>query len=178
MIALPRPRPRRPASRRPPAHRPPSPPAAAPHPFARAVPVTTPVGRSPRWRGWRPWLILAAISVGWKVLVLTVGAALPQWVVGDGIDHLPPALRPYAEQAKGTAIALWSGPLERRGLVRAVRVVSVDSNALGDSAARCNGLQAQVRAYTYFAIPYSEVRTVCDAGVVVYRVFRRRTRAD
>jgi hypothetical protein len=31
-----------------------------------------------------------------------------------------------------------------------------------------------VRAYTYFGIPYSEVRTTCDRGVVEYRVFRRR----
>jgi hypothetical protein len=148
--------------------------------------MTAPAARAPgdgsrptrRWRGWRPWLILAAISVGWKVLVLTIGAALPQWIVGDGVDHLPPPLQPYAEQSKQTALRLWSGPIERRGLVRAVRVVSVDSNALGDSAARCNGFQAEVRAYTYFAIPYSEVRTVCDAGVVVYRIFRRRARAD
>jgi hypothetical protein len=44
----------------------------------------------------------------------------------------------------------------------------------GAAEPHCRGLSARVRAYTYFAIPYSEVRTVCDAGVVEYRVFRRK----
>ena len=37
---------------------------------------------------------------------------------------------------------------------------------------------ARVRAYTYFAIPYSEVRTLCETGTVEYRVLRRRPRRD
>jgi hypothetical protein len=39
---------------------------------------------------------------------------------------------------------------------------------------RCGGLGARVRAYTYFGVPYSEARMVCDSGTVEYRVFRRR----
>ena len=77
-------------------------------------------------------------------------------------------------QARATAVALWSNPIERSTLVRLVRVVSVDSATGGDSARGCGGMSARVRAYTFFAIPYSEVRTVCDKGIVEYRVFRRR----
>ena len=122
--------------------------------------------------------MLAAISIGWKVLVFTLGAALPRWFVSDGIDDLPPELRPYGESARTTAIALWNGPVERRGLIRTVRVMSVDSSSQEDtlSGAGCDGRSARVRAYTYFAIPYSEVRTFCDTGTVVYRVLRRRPR--
>ena len=61
-------------------------------------------------------------------------------------------------------------------LVRMARVVSVDRTD-EPAAAECDGLSARVRAYTYFAIPYSEVRTLCDSGVVEYRVFRRKKRA-
>ena len=75
-------------------------------------------------------------------------------------------------QARATALALWDTPIERTGLVRLVRVVSVDSVRSADAGA-CGGKSARVRAYTFFAIPYSEVRTVCDSGVVEYRVFRR-----
>jgi hypothetical protein len=135
------------------------------------VSVSAPAARSRRWR---TLIILASISVGWKVLVFTLGAALPRWLIQDGIAELPAALQPYGEEAKQTALALWNGPIERRGLVRTVRVLSVERAANADTFARCDGLGARVRAYTYFAIPYSEVRTVCDRGVVEYRVFRRR----
>ena len=93
----------------------------------------------------------------------------------DGVDHIPLAMQPYANEARATALALWDGPIERRTLVQLVRVVSVESNE-ADAADSCGGKSARVRAYTYFAIPYSEVRTVCDRGVVEYRVFRRRNR--
>jgi hypothetical protein len=122
---------------------------------------------------WRPWLLLIGISVGWKVLVLTLGAAVPHWLIDDGLDHIPVAMQPYASQARATALALWDRPIERTGLVQLVRVVSVDSTRDG-GAGGCGGKSARVRAYTFFAIPYSEVRTVCDSGVVEYRVFRRR----
>ena len=127
---------------------------------------------APRSR-WRPWLLLVAISVGWKVLVLTVGAALPHWLIDDSVDHIPASMQSYATQARATALALWNRPMERTGLVQLVRVVSVDSTRSA-SADGCGGKSARVRAYTFFAIPYSEVRTVCDSGVVEYRVFRRR----
>jgi len=122
--------------------------------------------------------VLAAISIGWKVLVFTLGAALPRWLVSDGIDDLPPELRPYGDSARATAIALWNGPVERRGLIRMVRVMSVDGASREDTqpGAGCDGRSARVRAYTYFAIPYSEVRTFCDTGTVIYRVLRRRPR--
>lgn len=132
------------------------------------------------------WIVLASISIGWKVLVFTLGAAIPRWVIDDGIDALPVASRVYAEEARRTAMGLWNGPIERHGFVRMVRVMSVDSlphetlSAAGVAGAgRCGSgrLGARVRAYTYFAIPYSEVRTVCDTGKVEYRVFRRRARA-
>jgi len=118
-------------------------------------------------------LILLGFSVAWKVVVFTLGAAVPGWVIDDGIEHIPASMQPYANQARATALALWDGPIERRTLVRLVRVVSVDS-ATGEAPSRCGGKSARVRAYTFFAIPYSEVRTVCDTGVVEYRVFRRR----
>jgi hypothetical protein len=107
--------------------------------------------------------------------VLTLGAAMPRWMLDDGIDHIPVSLQPYATEARATALALWDGPMERRTLVRLVRVVSVDS-AETDASDSCGGKSARVRAYTFFAIPYSEVHTVCDRGVVEYRVFRRRNR--
>ena len=121
---------------------------------------------------WRPWLIVLGISVGWKLVVLTLGAAVPHWLLTDGLDHIPAAMHPYANQARATALALWDKPIERSGIVRLVRVVSVDS-AHGTTLDGCGGKRARVRAYTFFAIPYSEVRTVCDSGVVEYRVFRR-----
>lgn len=136
-------------------------------------------------------MLLLGISIGWKVLVLTLGAAVPRWVIGDGLDLVPVGSRAFAQQAKVTALSLWDHPLERLGLVQALRVIRVDSvtprltTAASDGdvqpgaaartsgTARCNGRSATVRAYTYFAIPYSEARTVCDSGVVEYRVFRR-----
>jgi hypothetical protein len=139
-----------------------------------------------RRRRMRVWMILASISIGWKVIVFTLGAAIPRWLIDDGIDALPLASRVYAEEARQTAMGLWNGPIERHGFVRMVRVMSVDTlphatlAAAGvQGAGRCESgrLGARVRAYTYFAIPYSEVRTVCDTGHVEYRVFRRRTRA-
>lgn len=140
---------------------------------------TTPIAGTPtvktrsRWSRWRPWLLLLGISIGWKIVVLTLGAAVPRWVFDDGMEHIPLAMQPYAAEARATALALWNGPIERRTLVQLVRVVSVDSTQLA-SADGCGGKSATVRAYTYFAIPYSEVQTVCDIGVVKYRMFRRR----
>jgi len=121
-------------------------------------------------RRWRVLLILGSISIGWKLLVFTLGAALPKWLIDDGIASISPERREYATAAKQAAVLLWSGPIERHGFVRAVRVMRVDS--LPSSA--CAGYGARVRAYTYFAIPYSEVQTTCDSGVVLYRVFKRR----
>jgi hypothetical protein len=117
-------------------------------------------------------LILLGVSIGWKVIVLTLGAAVPHWLLNDGLDHIPVPMQPYATQARATAVALWDNPIERSGLVRLVRVVSVDTER-GVAADGCGGKRARVRAYTFFAIPYSEVRTVCDSGVVEYRMFRR-----
>lgn len=131
-----------------------------------------PVLRQRRSR-WRPWLLLLAFSAAWKVVVLTLGAAVPRWVIDDGVAHIPAAMQPYAQQARATALALWDRPMERSTVVRSVRVMSVDS-AGGRTSGSCGGKRARVRAYTFFAIPYSEVRTVCDSGVVEYRVFRRR----
>lgn len=123
-------------------------------------------------------MMLAAISVGWKVLVLTVGAAVPKWLLDDGIAAQPLALQPYARDAKRTAKSLWNGPIERYGFVRHVKILSVDSAVASDDARRCGGYGARVRAYTYFAVPYSEARMVCDRGVVEYRVFRRNGGRD
>ena len=160
------------------------------------TPQAIPTHRAPPNR-WRLWIILASISVGWKVLVFTVGAAVPRWLISDGIAQLPAPLQEYGREAKRTALTLWNGPIERYGVVRTVRVVSVHvgdpaGDAAGRAAAvdprrqlaagalpgpgadRCDGHGAIVRAYTYFGIPYSEARTRCDSGVVEYRVFRRR----
>jgi hypothetical protein len=154
---------------------------------AAAIPI--PTVEDARRRRMRVWIILASISIGWKVLVFTLGAAIPRWVLDDGIAALPLASREYAAGARQTAMGLWNGPIERYGFVRMVRVMSVDTlphasvadaaGATGAPAARCEGarLGARVRAYTYFAIPYSEVRTVCDTGHVEYRVFRRKAQA-
>ena len=145
------------------------------------------------WRRRRLWLVLIGVSVGWKVLVFTVGAAVPRWLINDGIAQLPAPLQEYGREARITALALWNGPIERHGLVRTVRVMSVHGGtyaaatvgagsgsadgadgAAPAARAACDGRGAVVRAYTYFGIPYSEVRTTCDRGVVEYRVFRRR----
>lgn len=134
----------------------------------------SPGGAASRLPSRRTLIILAAISLGWKLLVFTLGAALPRWLVSDGLDELPPQYRSYGDSARATAIALWNGPIERRGLIRTVRVMSVESLATPDLPVGCDGRSARVRAYTYFAIPYSEVRTLCDSGVVEYRVLRRR----
>ena len=149
------------------------------------LPVAADSPDAARRRRMRVWIILASISIGWKVIVFTLGAAIPRWLIDDGIQSLPLASRLYAEEARRTAMALWNGPIERYGFVRAVRVMSVDTlphetlAAAGvQGAARCGRLGARVRAYTYFAIPYSEVRTVCDTGHVEYRVFRRGTPAS
>jgi hypothetical protein len=159
------------------------------------TPQAIPTHRAPANR-WRMWIILAVISVGWKVFVLTVGAAVPRWLITDGIAQLPAPLQEYGREAKRTALTLWNGPIERHGLVRTVRVMSVHGSDVPDSgtadSARplaasaatlpaagtatepCDGHGAVVRAYTFFGIPYSEARTRCDSGVVEYRVFRRR----
>ena len=125
-----------------------------------------------RRRRRRVWLTLAGVSIGWKLLVFSLGVAIPRWIVDDGIARLPIADQAYATEAKQTALSLWSGPIERHGVVRRVRVMSVRTSAAPEAIA-CGGRSARVRAYTYFAIPYSEVSTACDRGVVEYRVFRR-----
>ena len=144
---------------------------------APTPPTPAPARRSRR----RLLLTLGAISIGWKVLVLTVGAAVPRWIIDDGVGALPSELRPYARDAKAGAARLWNGPIERYGVVRTLRVVSVrrvaDTPAARAAGSRCGGLEARVRAYTYFAVPYSEARLVCDSGVVEYRVFRSRQQA-
>ena len=150
-------------------------PAPAPRPTPPKGGPQTPGSRLPSRR---TLIILASISIGWKLLVFTLGAALPRWFVSDGLDELPPQWRSYADSARSTAIGLWNGPIERRGLIRSVRVVSVENVAMELVPAGCDGRSARVRAYTYFAIPYSEVRTLCDSGVVEYRVLRRRPRRD
>jgi hypothetical protein len=124
----------------------------------------------------RALITFGAISIGWKVLVFTVGAAVPRWFIDDGIGVLPDEVRPYAVEAKRTAARLWNGPIERHGVVRTLRVVSVGrATAAADAApGACGGYTALVRAYTYFGVPYSEARMACDTGVVEYRVFRRR----
>lgn len=139
---------------------------------SNALNTSPPSARRSRWR---PWLLLLAFSVAWKIVVLTLGAAVPRWVIDDSVDHIPLSMQPYANQARATALALWDGPIERRTLVRLVRVVSVDS-ARSQAAEECGGKSARVRAYTFFAIPYSDVRTVCGNGIVEYRVFRRWNR--
>ena len=141
--------------------------------MARASNAPTMRGQTPFSRSrWRPWVLLLGISVAWKGLVLTLGAAVPHWFIDDGLEHIPAAMQPYAGQARATAMALWDRPIERTGIVRLVRVISVDSVVSGE-AGDCGGKTARVRAYTFFAIPYSEVRTICDRGIVEYRVFRR-----
>ena len=127
---------------------------------------------------WRPWLILFGIGVAWKVVVFTLGAAVPRWMVGDGIAHLPRGVQGYAQSAQALALPLWDMPIERLGLVRAMRVVRVDTvraHTAADSiaGASCGNLQATVRAYTYFGIPYGEARTLCDTVILQSRLFQR-----
>jgi hypothetical protein len=119
--------------------------------------------------------VLAAISIGWKLVLFGVGGTMAKLLVDDGLAAVPPELQPYGAEALAVARALWANPLERLS-VRGVRVVSVER--LADASAAPCGLGAHVRAYTFFAIPYSEARTVCDRGTVEYRVLRRRTRAN
>ena len=128
----------------------------------------------------RTMLILASISVGWKVLVFTVGAAVPRWLIGDGLDQLPPEQQAYGSAAIATARGLFDTRAERyMRIVQRVRVVSVDgvpADGPDGTGAGCT-VGARLRAYTYFAIPYSEVRTRCDRGTIEYRVFRPRAGA-
>lgn len=145
--------------------------------MAMAPDVTPPPARTP-WHRRRPLLVLLGVGVAWKVVVFTLGAAVPRWVIGDGIAHLPRSAQAQAFNAQSIAHTLWNHPLERLGLVRATRVMRVDTLPLaarGDSsgAVSCQRVRATVRAYTYFAIPYSEAQTVCDSGIVNYRVFPR-----
>jgi hypothetical protein len=140
----------------------------------------------------RTLVTLAGISVGWKVLVFTLGAALPHWLLTDGVAELPLSHRAHGAASLATARSLFDTPLERvGGVIQAVRVVSVDTVARPEDAAGPRiaavalargtdgcALRAHVRAYTYFAIPYSEVRTRCADGVIEYRVFRPKGRAD
>jgi hypothetical protein len=118
-------------------------------------------------------IALVALSLGWKLVVVTLGAALPRWLIDDGISALPAASQSYASTAKMLARGAWNRPIEQRALVQRIRVLSVDSTS-HPLASSCGGLTARVRAYTYFAIPYSDVRVTCDSAVVEYRLFRRR----
>lgn len=135
-----------------------------------------------RRRRRRTFMVLGAISVGWKVVVFTLGAAMPRWLVTDGVAELPGPHRAYGTAALATAGALFDTRVERFGrVVQRVRVMSVDSvpplaSATG-AVAPC-ALEARLRAYTYFAIPYSEVRTRCERGVIEYRVFRPAGRGN
>ena len=143
-------------------------------PFRRSgSPGPTP-GRP--WRSRRVLLVMLALSVSWKVLLLGVGGTMAALLVDDGLAGVPSELQPYAMQAREVARALWTGPIERIS-VRGIRVMSVERLA-DQRAAACGGLTARVRAYTFFAIPYSEVRTVCDRGTVEYRVLPHRARVD
>jgi hypothetical protein len=152
-------------------------PSTLPKTFSSAAPSV--------WRRHRTWIVLGGISIGWKIIVFTLGAAMPRWVIGDGIAHLPPAQHAHALQAKTMALPLYH-PLERFGIVRALRVMQVDSTSTAvisrspagewnAEATPCLGVGATVRAYTFFAIPYSQARLGCGTGVVEYRVFRRRS---
>ena len=87
---------------------------------------------------------------------------------------MPLGMHAYANEAPTTALALWDGPIERRTLVWLVRVMSVDREQT--KVEECGGMSVRVRAYTFLAIPYSDIRTVCRRGVAEYRVFRRRHR--
>lgn len=128
-----------------------------------------------RWRQPKTWLLLAGISIGWKVVVLTLGAAIPRWVVGDGVQHLPSEQRVHGRLAMASAAELWNAPLERWGMmVRALRVVSVNSTARPKTR-ECPQPVVRVRAYTYFAIPYSEAVLTCGKGTIEYRFLRDRT---
>lgn len=111
---------------------------------------------------------LIAVSVGWKLLLIGVGGMMPRFLITNGLTDVPVEMRPYGIEAISTARALWGGPIERHS-VRGVRLVSIERRQ-GPSAAACGGLTARVRAYTFFAIPYSEVRTICDRGTVEYRM--------
>jgi hypothetical protein len=144
-----------------------------PAPSSPALPSASPQARSRK----RLWFGLAAFSIGWKVVLFTLGAAVPRWVIGDGLDLVPAEGRFYAQQAKVTALSLWNHPLERLGIVQALRVIRVDRVPAASALATkgCQGRLVTVRAYTYFAIPYSEARTTCDTGVVQYRVFRGKS---
>ena len=62
-----------------------------------------------RRRRWRVAGTLAAISIGWKVVVFTLGAAMPRWLIDDGIAALPDTMRPYGAEALRTAQGLWTG---------------------------------------------------------------------
>lgn len=138
----------------------------------REPPMTAEEAR--RRRRWRTLIILGSISIGWKVLVFTLGAALPRWLIEDGLAELSPDHQSYGAEAKATALTLWTGPIEKYGFIRAVRVLRVDHAPADTSRTECGGLGARVKAYTYFAIPYSEVRTTCGEGRVLYRVLKRR----
>ena len=63
------------------------------------------------------------------------------------------------------------------GIAERIRVLSVERGRPTADGHRCGGYGARVRAYTYFGVPYSEARMVCDSGVVEYRVFRGRGRS-
>ncbi len=121
-----------------------------------------------RWGRRRLLLLAVGASAAWKLLLVGVGGAVAALALDDGLDALPSELRQYGVQARETARALWGGPLERHG-IREIRVVSVEQLSERAAILRCGGLSARVRAYTFFAIPYSEVRTVCDRGTVEYR---------
>ncbi len=109
-------------------------------------------------------------------MLFGVGGAVASLAIDDGLAAVPSELQPYGVQARETARSLWTGPIERRG-IREIRLLSVERGR-DQAAAACGGLTARVRAYTFFAIPYSEVRTICDRGTVEYRGLPRRRRAS
>lgn len=121
----------------------------------------------------RPWLVLFAVGLVWKLLVITVGTALPKWLIDDGVEAQPDSLRAYARSAKDIAFKVFTNPIERVGIVQDVRVMDI-TRVAADSTDACGGLRARVRVYSYFNLPYSEVRTTCAQGVIAYRLIPRR----
>ena len=128
-----------------------------------------------RWSRRRLALVAIAVSATWKLLLVGLGGAVAALALDDGLDALPSEMRAYGVESREIARSLWHGPIERHS-IREIRVVSVEQLTEQDAISRCGGLSARVRAYTFFAIPYSEVRTVCDRGTVEFRGLPHRPR--
>ena len=93
---------------------------------------------------------------------LAAGSAL--WHEGDSGDHAVFLL-------EGTLEVTHEPPEGERLVLRTMYPGAV----VGEMAALDGqNRSATVRAYTYFAIPYSQARMTCESGVIEYRVFRRR----